>query len=352
VKRAGTYAALMVSGMILGSEAMTGQQAGAKAVNEVVDSAKVIRRSPALDAVLAPDVKIERVATGFLFNEGPMWHNGALWFSDLMANKMYSLSADGTLKLLLDHAGGRDSFPAGAYGGSNAMVTDRDGTVLMMQHSARRIARVDGQLGVTPFLTAYDGKQFNSPNDLVFSPDGALYFTDPPFGLFNPATPNADLDKDPRRQIAFNGVYRYQGGTVAPVITDLHRPNGLAFSPDGKILYVANSEGPSAYYRYDVKSDGTLGPRQLFADVTKEPGDGVPDGLKVDSRGNLWASGQGGFRIYSPAGEVLGQVILPEVAANLAWGGADGRTAYFTASTSIYRLTLKIPGHLSPYYRK
>ena len=159
-------------------------------------------------------MKIERVATGFLFTEGPMWHNGALWFSDLMGNRMYSLSADGTLKLLLDHAGGRDSFPAGAYGGSNAMVADRDGTVLMMQHSARRIVRVDEKLGVTPFLTAYDGQQFNSPNDLVFSPDGALYFTDPPFGLFNPATPNADLDKDPRRQIAFNGVYRYQGGTL------------------------------------------------------------------------------------------------------------------------------------------
>jgi gluconolactonase len=221
-----------------------------------------------------------------------------------------------------------------------------------MQHSARRIVRVDAKLAVTPFLTAYDGKQFNSPNDLVFSADGAVYFTDPPFGLFNPATPNADLDRDPRRQIAFNGVYRYQGGKLAAVVTDLHRPNGLAFSPDGKLLYVANSERPSAYYRYDVKPDGMLGPRQLFADVTKETGGGVPDGLKVDSRGNLWASGQGGFRIYSPAGEVLGQVILPEVAANLAWGGPDGRTAYFTASTSIYRMTLKIPGHLPPYYRK
>jgi gluconolactonase len=352
VKLAGTCAVIVVSGMMLGSETMTGQPAGAKAVNEVVAAAKVIRRSPALDAVLAPDVTIERVATGFLFTEGPMWHNGALWFSDLMGNRMYSLSAGGTLTLLLDHAGGRDSFPAGAYGGSNAMVTDRDGTVLMMQHSARRIVRVDATLTVTPFLTAYDGKQFNSPNDLVFAPNGALYFTDPPFGLFNPATPNADLDKDSRRQIAFNGVYRYHGGTLTPIITDLHRPNGLAFSPDGTILYVANSEGPSAYYRYDVKPDGTLGARQLVADVTKEPGDGVPDGMKVDSLGNLWAAGQGGFRIYSPAGAVLGQVILPEVAANLAWGGPDGRTAYFTASTSIYRMTLKIPGHLPPYYRK
>lgn len=352
MKPAGTLALSLIAGMAWGLVAMEPQQV---AVNEVVDTAKVMRLSPALDAVLAPDVKIERVAKGFVFTEGPMWHQGALWFSDLQGNKMFSLvdrSADGTLRLMLDKAGGRDSFPAGAYGGSNAMVADRDGTVLMMQHSARRIVRLDGKLTVTPFLTAYEGKPFNSPNDLVFAPDGALYFTDPPYGLFNPATPNADLDKDSRRAIAFNGVYRYKDGKLTAVITDLPRPNGLAFSPDGRILYVANSEKPSAYYRYDVKPDGTLGSRALFADVTKEPGGGVPDGVKVDSLGNLWASGQGGFRIYSPKGELLGQIILPEVAANLAWGGPDGRTAYFTASTSIYRMTLRIPGHLPLYFRQ
>jgi gluconolactonase len=343
-----TSAAFIVIGIVFGGN-VAGQQV---AVNEVVDTARVVRLSPALDAVVAPDVKIERVAKGFMFTEGPMWHQGALWFSDLQGNKMYSLSADGRLRLMLDKAGGLDSFPAGAYGGSNAMVADRDGTVLMMQHGVRRIARLDDKLAVTPFLTGYEGRQFNSPNDLVFSADGALYFTDPPYGLFNPATPSADLDKHPRRAITFNGVYRYKDGKLTAVITDLRRPNGLAFSPDGKVLYVANSENPSAFYRYDVKADGTLGPRELLADVTKEPGSGVPDGVKVDSQGNLWASGQGGFRIYSPTGELLGQIILPEVAANLAWGGADGRTAYFTASTSIYRMALKIPGHLPLYYRK
>lgn len=328
---------------------MTAQQI---AVKEIVETAKVIRQSPALDAVLAPDVKIERVAKGFVFTEGPMWHQGALWFSDLRGNKMYSLSADGKLRVMLEKAGGVDSFAAGANGGSNAMVTDRDGSVLMMQHSARRIVRLDPKLATTPFLTAYEGKQFNSPNDLVFAPDGALYFTDPPYGLFNPATPNADLDKDSRRAIAFNGVYRYKDEKLTAVITDLKRPNGLAFSRDGKILYVANSENPSAYYRYDVKPDGSVGPRQLFADLSTENGDGLPDGLKVDSLGNVWASGQGGFRVYSPKGEVLGQIILPEVAANLAWGGPDGKTAYFTASTSIYRIPIKIPGNLPLYFRK
>jgi gluconolactonase len=342
-------ALVLIIGIALGLVNMTAEQI---AVNEVVGTAKVIRRSPALDAIVAPDVKIERVAKGFVFTEGPMWHQGALWFSDLRGNKMYSLSADGKLRVMLEKAGGLDSFPAGANGGSNAMAADKDGTVLMMQHGVRRIVRLDDKLAMTPFLTAYEGKQFNSPNDLVFSPDGALYFTDPPYGLFNPATPNADLDKNSRRAIAFNGVYRYKDGKVTAVITDLKRPNGLAFSPDGKTLYVANSENPSAYYRYDVKPDGSVGPRQLFADLSKESGDGVPDGLKVDSQGNVWASGQGGFRIYSPKGEALGQITFPEVAANLAWGGADGKTAYFTASTSIYRIAMKIPGNLPLHYRK
>jgi gluconolactonase len=344
-----TSALPLITAIAFGFVDMTAQQIAGK---EVMDTAKVVRLSPALDAVLAPDVKIERAAKGFAFTEGPMWHQGALWFSDLQGNKMYSLSQDGKLRLMLDKAGGLDSFPAGAYGGSNAMVADRDGSVLMMQHGLRRIVRLDAKLAVTPFLTGYEGKQFNSPNDLVFSPDGALYFTDPPYGLFNPATPNADVDKDPRRAIAFNGVYRSKDGKLTAVITDLPRPNGLAFSPDGKLLYVANSENPSAYYRYDVKPDGSLGTRQLFADLTKQTGAGVPDGLKVDSHGNVWASGQGGFRIYSPKGEVLGQIILPEVAANLAWGGPDGSTAYFTASTGVYRLTLKIPGNLPLYFRQ
>ena len=343
-----TPALVLITGIAFGLVAMTAQQI---AVNEVADTAQVVRLSPALDAVLARDVRIERIAKGFVFTEGPMWHEGALWFSDLQGNKMYTLSADGRLQMKLDKAGGLDSFAPGSYGGSNAMVADRDGTVLMMQHGLRRIVRLDGTL-VTPFLTGLEGRQFNSPNDLAFSPDGSLYFTDPPYGLFNPATPNANLDKDPRRAITFNGVYRYKDGKLTAVITDLTRPNGLAFSPDGKVLYVANSESPSAYYRYDVKPDGGLGTRQLFADLTKETGSGVPDGVKVDSHGNVWASGQGGIRIYSPKGELLGQVKLPEVAANIAWGGPGGSTAYFTASTSIYRMPLRVPGHLSPYHRK
>jgi gluconolactonase len=322
------------------------------AVHEAVPAARIVRSSPALDAVIAPDAKIEKVAGGFVFTEGPMWHKGALWFSDLSGNKMYSLTPAGKLTLLLDKAGGLASFPAGAYGVSNAMVATKDGNVLMMQHGARRIVQLDDKINIKVFLDKYQGQQLNSPNDLVFAADGALYFTDPPYGFFNPGAPNADLDKHPGHGIKFNGVYRYKDGNLTAVITDLPRPNGLAFSPDGKTLYVANSENPSAVYKYDVKADGSLSNRQLVVDLSKEKGAGVPDGMKVDSLGNLWTSGQGGFRIFSPQGQLLGLIDFPEVAANLAWGGADGKTAYFTGSTSIYKLPMKIAGHMPVYFFK
>ena len=336
----------LATGLFLGT---AGQAAEPTAVNQPVPAARIVRMAPALDAVIAPDAKVEKVATGLVFTEGPMWHKGALWFSDLIGNRMYSLTPAGKLTMLLDKAGGLQSFPAGAYRGSNAMVANRDGTVLMMQHGLRRIVQLDDKLNMKVFLDKYQGQPLNSPNDLVYASDGALYFTDPPYGFFDPGSPNADLDKAAGHAQKFNGVYRYKDGNLTAVITDLPRPNGLAFSPDGKTFYIANSENPSAVYKYDVKADGTLANRKMIADFSKEKGGGVPDGMKVDSLGNLWTSGQGGFRIYSPAGQLLGLIDLPEVASNLAWGGADGKTAYFTGSTSIYKLPMKVPGALPAY---
>ena len=316
---------------------------------EPVPAAKIVRSDPALDAVIAPGAKIERMATGFVFVEGPMWRKGALWFSDLRGNKMYSVSPDGKLTMLLDHAGGLQSFAAGANKGSNAMVTDKDGTVLMNQHGARRIVRLDGAMHMTTFLEKYDGKQLNSPNDLVFAADGSLWITDPPYTFFDPSNPNKDLDKDPAKQVPFNAVWRYKDGKLTPMITDLPRPNGIGFSPDGKTLYISNTEPQALLLKYDVGADGKLSNRKVIADPTTEPGIGVPDGLKVDSQGNLWASGQGGIRIFSPQGKLLGQIQLPEVAANVAWGGPDLKTAYIMGSTSVYRLQSKVPGE-KPLY--
>ena len=305
---------------------------------------RVDRLDAGLDAVIAPDAKVEKVAGGFVFNEGPMWREGRLWFSDLMGNKMYAVSPDGKTELLIDKAGGMDNAAKGFYRGSNAMVTDKDGSVLMCQHSLRRIARVDDKMQVTNFLDKWEGKRFNSPNDLVFAPDGSLWFTDPPFGLDKKAD-------DPAKEIPFSGVFRYAHGKVTAVIKDLPNPNGIGFSPDGKTLYISNTIPHLFVNRYDVKADGTLGAPTTVISYPDTPATEPPDGLKVDSAGNLWTTGPGGIRIVTPQGKVLGQIKLPEVAANLAWGGDDGKTLYITASTGIYRVNSLIKGEL-PLYKK
>jgi len=297
-----------------------------------------------LDAVIAPGTKVERVATGFVFTEGPMWRQGKLWFSDVQKDQLSTVTPDGKVTVLLNNSGGYHNAPAGANIGSNAMVTDKDGSVLLTQMGARRIVRLDAHNGIHPFLSDYHGKRLNSPNDLVFARDGALWFTDPPFGLFN------GMDKDPAKELPFNGVFRYAKGKLQAVVTDMTQPNGIGFSPDGKTLYVSNY-GPDMYVRaYSVAPNGKLSQPSTLIHYPADSGDGGPDGLKVDMAGNLWSSGPGGIRIITPKGKVLGQIKLPEIAANIAFAG-DGHTVYITGSTSIYRLHSKVAGEL-PLYRR
>lgn len=305
---------------------------------------RIVRLDPALDAVIAPDTKIDRVAGGFKFTEGPMWREGRLWFSDLSDDKVLAVTPAGKVETLIEHAGGLNPFPANSYLGSNAMVTDKDGSVLLVQQGGRKIVRLDAKLQPTTLIEKFDGKKLNSPNDLVFAPDGSLWFTDPPFGL-------PKLDADPGKELSFNGVYRYSDGKLQAVIKDLTLPNGLAFSPDGKILYVANF-GPKRFVNaYEVGTNGTITRSRTFIEYPEtEKGAGGPDGLKVDSAGNVWTTGPGGIRIVTPQGKVLGQIVLPEVAANLAFA-EDGKTVYITASTSVYRLKTKTSGTL-PLYRR
>ena len=306
-----------------------------------------IRLDANLDRLVAPGTPIMKVATGYKFVEGPLWRNGELWFSDLKGNTLNALSADGRARVLMQKAGGLDSFPEGRYLGSNGMVTDKDGSVLMTQHGLRRIVRLDDQFNATPVIESFEGKKLNSPNDMAFHPDGSLWFTDPPYGL-------AGQDSDPAKEIPFNGVYRWADGKLTAVIRDLTRPNGIGFSPDGKVLYVSNS-GPEMFVnRYDVGANGTVSGGRRFAEFPQRganPPADVPDGLKVDSAGNVWASGPNGIRVIMPDGRIIGQVRLPEVAANLAWGGADLKTAYILGSTSVYTLPLLIPG-AAPLYSK
>jgi gluconolactonase len=297
-------------------------------------AAHIERLDSALDAIIAPGTAIERVATGFKFTEGPMWRQGRLWFSDLSDDKVLAVTPDGKVEVLIAHAGGLDPFPPNSFLGSNAMAADKDGSVLLVQQGGRKIVRLDAQLRPTTLIDRYQGKKLNSPNDLVFAPDGALWFTDPPFGL-------QGMDKDPAKELPFNAVYRYADGKLEAVIKDLTLPNGLAFSHDGKTLYVSNY-GPERFVKaYDVGTGGAVtNARVLIQYGPDEKRPGGPDGLKVDSAGNIWTTGPGGIRIVTPRGKVLGLIVLPEVAANLAFA-EQGKVAYITASSSIYKLSLR-----------
>ena len=324
--------------------AMTAVCGSVLAAGPAAAQTSIEQLDPALDAVIAPGTKVERVATGFVFTEGPMWRQGKLWFSDVQKDQLLTVTPEGKVSVLLNNSGGYHNPPAGANIGSNAMVTDKDGSVLLTQMGARRIVRLEAHNGIHPFLSDYRGKRLNSPNDLVFARDGSLWFTDPPFGLFN------GMDKDPAKQLPFNGVFRYANGKLEAVITDMALPNGIGFSPDGKTLYVSNY-GPDMYVRaYAVGPNGKLSHPRTLIHYPPNSGDGGPDGLKVDMAGNLWSSGPGGIRIITPKGKVLGQIKLPEVAANIAFAG-DGHTVYITGSTSIYRLHSKVAGEL-PLYRR
>ena len=317
---------------------------------ETAQGASVSRGDKALDAIIAPGAKIEKLAGGFVFTEGPAWHKGEMWFSDLRGNKVWSISPAGKLTMRLYHAGGAQSFDTRFFRGSNAMVNTPDGSLLLAQHSAHRIVKLDDAMRATSFIDKYDGKALNSPNDMVFAADGALWFADPPYFFNDPVAGKTDATKVVGTQKT-NNVYRFKDGKLTAVITDLARPNGVGFSPDGKTLYISNTEPKSLLYKYDVKADGTVSNRKLLADWSKEKGDGVPDGLKIDSKGNIWCTGEGGIRIVSPEGKVLGQIVLPEVAANLAFGGADMKSLYITASTGVYRVPLLIAGE-RPMYTK
>jgi gluconolactonase len=288
---------------------------------------KVERLDAALDALVAPGTAIERVAGGFKFTEGPLWRpDGTLWFSDVQGNVVRSVTPTGQVKVLIQNAGGVSKAPPDAFIGSNAMAQAPDGSVWMAQHGAR----IGADHALTPVVSRFEGKRFNSPNDLVFAKDGALYFTDPPYGL-------AKQDEDPAKELAFNGVYRFANGRLQVVVRDLNRPNGLAFSPDGKFLYVNNSDpAKNLVMRYDVVSDGTLVNGRVFADLTSKV-DGLADGMKVDANGNIYTAGPGGIWVLSPGGKHLGTIAPPETPANCAWG-EDGKTLYITAVTSVYKV--------------
>jgi gluconolactonase len=301
---------------------------------------EIARFDPALDAILPKDARIEKVAEGLTFGEGPVWDpEGSLLFSDPNQNAIYRWSEDDGVSVFRANSGyaGAD---IGRYGqpGSNGLTFDPEGRLTIDQHGNRRVVRLEKNGVLTVLADRYEGKRLNSPNDLVYRSDGTLYFTDPPFGL-------PEFFDDPAKELPYSGVFSWRAGGLRLEATDLTGPNGIAFSPDEKFLYVTNWDtAKKVVMRYPVMADGRLGQGAVFYDMTAEPGEQALDGLKVDQAGNLFVSGPGGAWVLSPDGRHLGTIKAPELPANFAWGDADGRTLYMTARTGLYRIRTLIPG--------
>lgn len=308
----------------------------------VLDPPSLQRNDIALDAILPTDSKVEKVAEGFIFTEGPVWvpGGGYLLFSDIPANTIYKWKPGGKAEVFRKPSGyDGGNAPAGAFWGSNGLTLDKQGRLTICEHGNRRVTRIEKEGKLTVLAQSFEGKRFNSPNDAVYRSSGDLYFTDPPYGPIQG-------DNDPKKEIPFNGVYRLtKAGKVELLSKELERPNGIALSPDEKALYVANSlRNRMVWMSFPVNRDGTLGKGQVFFDATGFTAGGVPDGMKVDQKGNLYCTGPGGVLIFSPSGKHLGTIPVPEAPANLGWGDADGKTLYITARTSLYRIRLSIAG--------
>lgn len=316
-------------------------------------SLKVDRRDPGLDRIVPAGAQLERIATGFKWVEGPVWADGSLFFAEIPSNTIRHWTPGKGVSIFLQPSGYQGKTPYnGPEPGSNGMTLDARGRLTVAGHAQRDIYRFEsfnphGQ--ITILADSYQGKRLNSPNDVVYRSDGSLYFTDPPFGL------RTQNESDPQKQLKMNGVYRiphaqdHKPGAppthdLQLLVSDLPRPNGIAFSPDEKYLYVDNTQPKKQWMRYRVKPDGTLTDAKLLYDATSDTRDGAPDGMKVDMEGNIYSAGPGGVWIISPEGKPLGILLIPERVANVAWAGPDRRTLYITASSSIYRVKLKIAG--------
>jgi len=304
---------------------------------------EVIRKDPAIDAIVPRNPKIFKLAEGFKFTEGPVWDRkgGYLLFSDPNSNTIYKYSPDGngTLTVFREKSG-YEGADIAEYGqpGSNGLTFDQQGRLTINQHGNRRVVRVESDGTLAVLADRFEGKRLNSPNDLVYRSDGTLYFTDPPFGL-------PKFFNDPRKELPFSGVFAAKDGKIQLVSKDLTGPNGLAFSPDEKFFYVDNwDDHKKVVMRYEVQPDGSLKNGKLFFDMTSAGTEDALDGLKADKAGNLYVSGPGGLWILSPQGKHLGMIIAPKHPHNFAWGDADGKTLYFCARSGLYRMKLNIEG--------
>lgn len=325
---------------------------------EIEDQAHWERLDPALDALIFEDAEVEILAEGFRWSEGPVWipDGEFLLFSDVPENVVHRWHVESGLEPWLRPSGYTDPAPRGGEPGSNGLILDAEGRLLLAQHGDRRLARLTFPVQDGPWLDddragkasafdtvvdSFDGHRFHSPNDLALAQDGALYFTDPPYGLEHGW-------EDPARQMDINGVYRLSAeGKVERLVHDLSRPNGIALSPDGRTLYVANSDPQRAVWMaYSLDENGSVSSGSLLFDATSRVGDaepGLPDGLKIDVGGHLFATGPGGLWVLHSDGHPLGRLRLPDPTANCAFGG-DGQDLYLTSNHRLLRIRLQTRG--------
>ena len=273
----------------------------------------------------------ERLATGFVFTEGPLWHpDGYFFFVDVRASMLYRVTPGRPPEVLREKTGG-----------GNGTTFDLQGRLVLCEGDNRRVTRTAADGAIEILVDRFEGKRLNRPNDVVCKSDGSLYFTDP--GLRVPLA---------ERELPYAGVYRIAPDGTVTLIADCEYPNGLAFSPDERVLYVANTRWTAYIHAIELDAGGSLVRRRIFADMSSDETDGVPDGMKVDVEGRVYCTGPGGTWVFAPDGARLGIIRTPEVPANLAFGGPDLRTLFFTARTSVYTLRVKTPGQPHPWYRE
>ncbi len=308
---------------------------------------RIERLDPALDQLIAPDASVEVLAEGYDWSEGPVWvkDGGFLLFSDVPRNVILRWKQGEGSREWLKPSGYTGSEPRGGEPGSNGLTLDREGRLVICQHGDRRIARMDAPTSnpapkFSSVADRFQGARFNSPNDLVFHSNGDLYFTDPPYGLIKQA-------EDPAREMTYQGVFRRsRSGEVTLVTREMTRPNGIAFSPDEKKLYVAQSDPSAPIWRvFDAAADGSFKSSRIFFDAStlSKTRKGLPDGMKVDVAGNLFATGPGGVLVLSPEGKHLGTILTGQATGNCAFGD-DGRTLYITADMYLMRVKLRTKG--------
>jgi gluconolactonase len=285
--------------------------------------------SDALAGILET-TKAERLATGFVFTEGPLWHpDGFYYFVDIRRSNLHRLTP-----------GKEPEHVRANTGEGNGTTFDLQGRLVICEGGNRRVTRWSAGEQSEILMDRFEGKRLNRPNDVVCKSDGSIYFTDP--GLRVPLA---------ERELASAGVYRVAPDGTTTLVADCEYPNGLAFSPDERVLYVANTRWTQYIHALELDAGGGLVRRRIFADMSSDETDGVPDGMKVDVEGRVFCTGPGGTWVFAPDGARLGIIRTPEVPANLAFGGSDLRTLFFTARTSVYTLRTKVPGQPHPWYR-